>query len=490
MTGKVLIVDDEPQMRLAMRRVLSRAGYTVEEARDGLEGADKLGVTHYPVIVSDVRMPRLDGLGFLGRAREISPRSAVIMITAYGTVESAVEAVRRGARDYILKPFPPEVLERAVGQAFASAASAEADTKEPHATTLRGDAPVTGSESEAARSGGEDGSAGTAGGRDFLTSDPAMRTLLERARLAADSEATILVEAESGAGKELLSRFIHAASRRREGPFRALNCAAFPNELLESELFGHARGAFTGAVRERRGHIEAAAGGTLLLDEIGEMSPALQAKLLRVLQEREVLRLGEETPRRVDVRVIASTNRDLAAAVRSGSFRDDLYFRLSVIPLRIPPLRERPADVPILVEHFCRIYGKDRGTFRIAPAALARLRSHPWPGNVRELENVVHRAVVLAKGGELVVEDFFPGEGAGPEVAASAQGPASSRTAPDIRGRTIEEAERLLIEDALRQTGGNRTRAAAIVGISVRTMRNKLREYRTLDTRQELPGHA
>ena len=430
------MVDDEPQMRLAMSRVLARAGYEVEEAGDGLDALERLKQRSHPVVVSDVRMPKLDGVSFLGQARVASPGSAFILVTAYGTVESAVEAVRRGARDYILKPFPPEVLERAVEAAMGPC--------RPEAESKR-----------------------------IVTRDPAFLKLIERARRAAASEATVLVEAESGAGKELLARFIHEASPRRDGPFVALNCAAFPEELLESELFGHARGAFTGAVRDRRGHFEAASGGTLLLDEIAEMSASLQAKLLRVLQEREMHRLGDDAPRRVDVRVIAATNRDLASEVRGGSFREDLYFRLSVIPLRIPPLRDRRGDVALLVEHFCRVHAGGPTPHRVASRALRRLEEAPWPGNVRELENVVLRAVVMSTSDELDVPDFYPDEPGSPGSAS-----ASARAPRAWRGGTLDEAERILIEDALRATGGNRTRAAALVGISVRTLRNKLAAYR------------
>lgn len=447
MSASVLVVDDEPQMRLAMRRVLTRAGYTVDEACDGVEALDRLRRGSHRVVVSDVRMPRLDGMSFLDRAREVSPGSAIVLVTAYGTVESAVEAVRRGARDYILKPFPPEVLERVVEAAMGIAAPPDFEQR-------------------------------------IVTQDLALRRLLERARRAAASDATVLIEAESGAGKELLSHFIHEASPRRTGPFVALNCAAFPPDLLESELFGHARGAFTGAVRDRRGHFEAAGGGTLLLDEIAEMSSALQAKLLRVLQEREVQRLGDEAPRRVDVRVIAATNRDLAAAVRSGVFREDLYFRLSVIPFRIPPLRERPGDVALLVEHFCRTHAAGRGPFRITPRAKQRLEESPWPGNVRQVENVVLRAVVMSTRDELDVEDFFPEDASPPAPSSESSDLSKARS---WHGGTIDEVERILIEEALRSTGGNRTRAAELVGISVRTMRNKLRAYREGPGGKNLP---
>ena len=323
--------------------------------------------------------------------------------------------------------------------------------------------------------------------------DPLMAALLDRAAQLARADASVLITGESGTGKEVLARHIHRLSRRARGPFVALNCAALPESLLESELFGHEKGAFSGAVAMRKGKFEQADGGTLLLDEIGEMDPRLQAKLLRVIQEREVDRLGGTHPVKVDVRLLAATNRDLAAEVRAGRFREDLYFRLNVVTLRIPPLRERPADIPALATHFADRFAAANGLPRrpIAPAAMALLAAHPWPGNVRELENAMHRAVLLAEGPtitEAAIElaplpqppAASPAPAAAP-AAVSAPVAAPPRPAPAVAalvGRRVDEVERDLILETLVHCLGNRTRAAEILGISIRTLRNKLHEYR------------
>ena len=315
--------------------------------------------------------------------------------------------------------------------------------------------------------------------------DPAMAALLGRAAQLAVAQASILITGESGTGKEVLARHIHRSSRRAQGPFVALNCAALPEALLESELFGHEKGAFSGAVAARRGKFEQADGGTLLLDEIGEMDPRLQAKILRVIQEREVDRLGGGAPVKVDVRLLAATNRDLAAEVQAGRFRADLYFRLNVLGLHIPPLRERPLDILALAAHFARRFAEANGlpARALSPAAEARLLSHPWPGNVRELENTLHRAVLLAQGPAIGPEavELTPlapaGAPATPEAGPAAAAPAA-RGMGGLVGRKVEEVERDLILETLSHCLGNRTRAAEILGISIRTLRNKLHEYR------------
>lgn len=302
---------------------------------------------------------------------------------------------------------------------------------------------------------------------EIVTQDPAFSQVLARARQAAASTATVLIEAESGTGKELLARMIHQQSPRSSGPFVAVNCAALPENLLESELFGFEKGAFTGASVSKPGKFEMAHRGTLLLDEIGEMAPILQAKLLRVLQEHEVDRIGGKEPVRIDVRVIATTNRDLGTLVRAGDFREDLYYRLNVIRLNIPPLRQRHGDIPLLADFFCKRYGKafaKAGT-RCSPAALETLAQHPWPGNVRELENAIQRAVALAVGPVIEPADLF--------VVAPA---AMTDGAPTV-GTTVREMERQLIQKTLENTGGNRTHAARLLGISLRTLRNKLNEF-------------
>ncbi|MCO6419432.1 sigma-54 dependent transcriptional regulator [Siccirubricoccus sp. KC 17139] len=317
--------------------------------------------------------------------------------------------------------------------------------------------------------------------------DPLMAALLERARQLATSSANLLITGESGTGKEVLARFIHNESRRARGPFVALNCAALPETLLESELFGHEKGAFSGAVASRKGKFEQADGGTLLLDEIGEMDPRLQAKLLRVIQEREVDRLGGTAPVKVDVRLLAATNRDLGTEVRAGRFREDLFFRLNVVTLRIPPLRERPGDILALAEHFARRFAAANGLPRrgLSPEAEALLLAHPWPGNVRELENTLHRAVLLAGGPSIGAEaiELTPLASAvapAPPAPAAPQAPAAApaRGVSALVGRKMEEVERDLILETLTHCLGNRTRAAEILGISIRTLRNKLHEYR------------
>ncbi|WP_027284402.1 sigma-54-dependent transcriptional regulator [Rubritepida flocculans] len=323
-----------------------------------------------------------------------------------------------------------------------------------------------------------------------IAADPASAALIARAEQLARADASVLITGESGTGKEVFARHIHATSRRARGPFVALNCAALPETLLESELFGHEKGAFSGAVAARKGKFEQAEGGTLLLDEIGEMDLRLQAKLLRAIQEREVDRLGGTSPVKVDVRILAATNRDLPAEVRAGRFREDLYFRLNVVQLRIPPLRERPGDVLPLARHFAARYAEVNGLPRrpLSPAAEARLAAHPWPGNVRELENTLHRAVLLAEGREIGAEaiELLAVEQATPPPAEAAPAPAAApiprvATADPIAalvGRRMEEVERELILETLGRCLGNRTRAAEILGISIRTLRNKLAEYR------------
>ncbi len=358
--------------------------------------------------------------------------------------DAAVRAIEAGAKDFLPLPPDPDLI-----LAMLEAAGAEPVEEGP------------------------------------IAQDPAMLALLARAGQLARAEASLLITGESGTGKEVLARHIHARSRRARGPFVALNCAALPETLLESELFGHEKGAFSGAIASRKGKFEQADGGTLLLDEIGEMDPRLQAKLLRVIQEKEVDRLGGGAPVKVDVRLLAATNRDLAAEVAKGRFREDLYFRLNVLALHIPPLRTRPADILPLATHFASRYAKANGVKdrRIAPAAAARLQAHPWPGNVRELENAMHRAVLLAEGAEIgpdAIELVAP-PGRAPEAPAAPE--TAKPAAPQGRvaglvGRKVEEVERDLILETLTHCLGNRTRAAEILGISIRTLRNKLQEYR------------
>jgi two-component system response regulator FlrC len=429
MPDRILVVDDEPQMALAMERVLRRSGKEVDTAPGGQEALSALSRRSYDVVVTDLRMPGIGGHEMVKRIHALCPGTRVIVVTAYGTVESAVSCVRDGAVDYLMKPFSPEALEQAVAQATRRGAQAQ-----------RPEDP------------------------DIVAEDPATQAALELALRAARADVTVLLEAESGAGKEVFARLIHRESPRREGPFVAVNCAALPRELLEAELFGHVKGAFTGALRDRKGHFEAADGGTLLLDEIGEMSPDLQSRILRVVQDQMVQPVGSETITRVNVRLIAATNRNLREEVAAGRFREDLYYRLRVLPIRIPPLRERPADVEPLATRFARLYGGPEA--RMTPAALRQLLGHTWPGNVRELQNAIQRATILAGDGPVDVQHL--------DLEPSLR-PMDGAIAATL---SLDGAERDTIRRILEKTRGNRTEAAAALGISPRTLRHKLKQYR------------
>ncbi len=440
MAGEILVVDDEPQMLIAIQETLRRRGYAVSTAASGIEALCRLKERCFDLILTDLRMPEIGGIDLLRKVRSTAPGIPVILLTAYGTIENAVDAMKLGALDYLLKPFSSEALERAVGRALASS-----------------------------------GAAAESVSHEIVTQDPAFAAVLESACKCAPSLATVLIEAESGTGKELIARLIHRRSGRASGPFVAVNCAALPENLLESELFGFEKGAFTGAAVSKPGKFELAHRGTLLLDEIGEMAAILQAKLLRVLQEKEVDRIGGKDPVRIDVRVIATTNRDLSALVREGSFRSDLYYRLNVVRLSIPPLRERPGDIPLLADFFCRRLGREFGREGVhcSAEALQKLARHDWPGNVRELPNVLQRALALSCGPVIGAEDIVL-HGREQPVESRGEGPSAS---PLPLGTTMREMERQLILQTLNGTGGNRTKTARMLGISLRTLRNKLNEF-------------
>lgn len=439
MSEEILVVDDEPQMLIAVQETLRLKGYRITTAGSGMEALCRLRERYYQLILTDMRMPEVSGLDLLKKVKTLSPQTPVVLLTAYGTIQNAVDAMRHGAFDYLLKPFSAEALEAAVHRALGSSPSKE-----------------------------------ERGGHEIITQDSDFSQVLQRASHAASSTATILIEAESGTGKELLARMIHRRSPRAAGPFVAVNCAALPENLLESELFGFEKGSFTGAGTSKPGKFEMADHGTLLLDEIGEMAPILQAKLLRVLQEREVDRVGGKEPIKIDVRVIATTNRDLASLVSAGAFREDLFYRLNVIRLTIPPLRRRAGDIPLLADFFCKRYAKESGKDGIgcSSAALERLCLHHWPGNVRELENTVQRAIALCVGNAIEEEDLFLSQ-----ISASEEKPAAIPPDPPGAGTSMREMERQLISKTLESTGGNRTHAAKILGISLRTLRNKLNEF-------------
>jgi len=443
--NQILVVDDEASMRLALSEALKREGYAVDTASDGFDALQRFRRDAFRMVVADVKMPKMSGVELLKEIKRISPQTPVIMVTAHGMIQNAVDAMKEGASDYILKPFSYEDLESAVKRAMMMS--------DPRSEKVRG------------RS-----SASPLKSRVIVTQHPKMQKLLDLARNIALSNATILIQGESGTGKELLARFIVENSPRRDKPFVVINCAAVPENLLESELFGHEKGSFTGALNQRIGRFELADHGTILLDEISEMSLQLQAKLLRVLQEFEVDRIGGKTPIPIDVRVVATTNENLRRAVEEGKFREDLFYRLNVIPLTILPLRERKEDIPLLVDHFLK-GNAARGTtprkVTISDEAHALLLKYDWKGNVRELENFIERAALVCEDGVIVPRHFFLDGVASPQTGSR-----------DVRvGSTLREMEKHLILRTLEEVGGNRTRAAKVLGISIRTLRNKLNEY-------------
>ncbi len=457
--SSVLVVDDEPGIRAALEANFARRGWNVETANGVKDATDALERRVFHLVVSDVRMPDGDGLEVMRSARRLAPSTAVILLTAFGTVPDAVSAMRSGAFDYMTKPISFEQLEERAERVMRQ--------------TLQGAHAGSVPSLQAASASGHSNIVGNA---------PALLRAVERARAAATTDADVLVEAESGTGKELLARFIHDASDRSRKPFVAINCAAVPEHLLESELFGHARGAFTGALTAKAGKFELAHGGTLLLDEIGEMPLHLQPKLLRALQEREFERLGETRATKVDIRVIATTNVMLGAMVEQGKFRSDLYYRLNVIPLALPALRDRAEDIPVLARYFAEKYASKarRPAPELNDEFLARLARHSWPGNVRELSNFMRRVLSLQPG--MVLDESCFDQEFQPRGTPSAEQPgypAASSHAPQTApaGVPIRQVERVHLEHTLAMTHGNRTQAAEMLGISVRTMRNRIREY-------------
>ncbi len=473
---KNLLVGGSLKERLEIQGHLSALGIDVTAAPDMDIGLQLLSKNSFHLVLVIHDPDSLDALDFLEAQRGIGDNTGVVVLAKSAEMEDAAEAMKKGALDFRLPPWSSDVLEFVVKRAL----------KTPRPQAKRRPAPKS-AEIEASidqECKPDRGQASVQGGskkshkHQILTKSPAMKRLLKQAKSVARSKATCLIQGESGTGKELLARFIHAKSDRASGPFVALNCAALPETLLESELFGHEKGAFSGAVMRKAGKFELANGGTLLLDEVTEMAFALQAKLLRVLQEGEVDRLGGTSPIPVDVRIVATTNRDVSAAVKEGKFREDLYFRLNVIPLRIPPLRERKEDIAYLAvhfkEYFVQEYGKNGLDF--AEGVLKELEKRKWSGNVRELKNIIERGVLLATGKEITLQDLL-GEEAEMEAHLSAQADGVG-----ITGETFNlgDMEKEMVKRALSKTGGNRTHAARLLGISVRTLRNKLAEYRKM----------
>jgi DNA-binding NtrC family response regulator len=443
--ARILVVDDEANARSALAEILKEEGYAAETAGDGFKALSKLEEFGPDLILSDLKMPGMDGVELLRKVKEQDPELPVVLMTAFGAVETAVSAMREGAVDYLVKPLNTDELLVVLERAFER-------------TRLRKETSELRSQLKERYSF-----------HNIVGSSPEIQRVFKSVAQVAPSRATVLVTGESGTGKELIAAALHHRSPRASKPFVRLHCAALAESLLESELFGHERGAYTGADRRREGRFEQANGGTLFLDEIGEISSATQVKLLRVLQEREFERVGGNQPIRVDVRVVAATNRDLKAMVAAGTFREDLFYRLNVINLTLPPLRERPSDVPALAAHFLKRFAEENGrpSLALADSALSQLALYSWPGNVRELENVIERAVVIAEG-DLIEPRHLPAE-----VATAVK----RNDVPVIPGATMDELERYAILRTLESVGGSTGRAAEILGVSVRKIQYKLQEY-------------
>jgi two-component system, NtrC family, response regulator AtoC len=444
----ILVIDDELGLRHTLSLILQAEGHVVRAASDGAAGLERLAEEPADLIISDVRMPGLDGLGFLDRYKAAGGSALVIMMSAYGDDDAALEAIRRGAYDFIAKPFRADQVLLVVRKAIErEGLRKEVAQLNEALVALRSPVGIVGR-------------------------SPKLAHALSLARKVARHPSTALITGESGTGKELIARHIHDASPRAERAFVAVNCGAIPEALLESELFGHTRGAFTGATAERQGLFEEADGGTIFLDELGDMPLPLQVKLLRALQEGEVRRVGDNASRTVDVRVVAATARDLEADVADGKFRADLYYRINVVRIHLPALRERTEDIPELVRHFIDRYNKRLGlrVSGVTAAAMRTLMEYPWPGNVRELENVVERAMVLTDGEQLGVEQL---PALGPTTRVDQGG---SPLDLSVKRRT-EDLERSLIKEALERTRGNRTRAAKVLDLSHRALLYKIRDY-------------
>jgi two-component system response regulator AtoC len=463
--GNVLLVDDDPAVAKVLGALLGQAGLTVHTATQGQEALALLARKPIDVVVSDVRMPGMSGMELLAEVGRSWPDVPVILLTAHGTVPLAVEAMKAGAADFALKPFDREEILFSIRKALLRAQQQQ----------------------EGARPLVKDAS--TFVGRSSALAE--VQALLGR---AASGTATVLLRGESGTGKELAAKAVHDASPRRGGPFVKLHCAALPDTLLESELFGYEKGAFTGAATRKPGRVELANGGTLFLDEIGDITLQVQVKLLRLLQEREFERLGGTQTLKVDVRFVAATHRNLEEMVRKGEFREDLFYRLNVVPVWLPPLRARPEDTEPLVRHFLDVHAKANGKppFTLTPEGLAALQAQPWPGNVRQLQNFIERLVVLSDGPVITGDDVNREVFRQPGIVPSAPAPVPTSTAPSApalpvmgssggEGRTLEsqrkEMERQALVDALERAGDNRTLAARLLGISRRTLYNKLEEY-------------
>ncbi len=446
--ARILVIDDEKNMRWALERALKGQGHEVFQAEDGNKGLDTALNLRPDLVILDLKMPGIDGLSVLSALKEQAPEIMVIMITAHGSTATAVEAMKLGAFDYINKPFDIDELNLTVAKAL--------EVEQLKAKVLRLEHEVTQRYSF----------------QNIIGKSQSMQHIFALIERVADASATVLIQGESGTGKELVARALHYSSSRKNNPFIQVNCAALPEGLLESELFGHEKGAFTGAIAQRQGRFELADGGTIFLDEIGEISPHVQVKLLRVLQEKSFERVGGQHTLKVDVRIIAATNKDLGLEMREGRFREDLFYRLNVIPLKMPSLRERKEDIPLLVEHFLRKYDTKGRITTVEPAALKLLVEYSWPGNIRELENTVERLAIVAPGTVIEGKDI----------------PAELRFSPYIPGQAVrfvlpeggldlEQVEKEFITQALERAQGNKSKAAKLLGLTRHTLLYRLDKY-------------
>ncbi len=435
-TRRILVVDDEALMNDFVREILVRRDHEVDQAMDGDSAVQMLRDREYDLVITDNKMPGTSGMEVLRAAATLAPETRVVMMTAYGTIDGAVEAMKQGAYDYIMKPFDADQIEEIVERALAGGLDERAPVKPSF---------------------------------EIIGTSGKIRKIHDLVSVVAPTNSTVLIAGETGTGKELVAREIQRLSKRADRPFVRLNCAALPDGLMESELFGHEKGAFTGALRRKMGKFELADTGTMLLDEIGEIGMQMQAKVLRVLQEREFERVGGDRIQKADVRIIATTNKDLKAEMDAGRFREDLYYRLSVFPIDLPPLRERKEDVPELVEHFIEKYRPiaRNKVYGIEDKALDLLMAHDWPGNVRELENCIERALIIGKGPLITKDEIVP------PASASRRGPVSLDP-----GVSLREMEKMLVLKTLESVGWNRTLAASKLGITTRTLRNKLKLYK------------
>ncbi len=456
----ILVIDDDDSLRRVVEYNLREEGYDVLTASTATEGLQVFQDNRVDLVVSDVRMPEMDGLELLARVKAMQPDMFVVLLTAHGSIASAVEAMKLGAFDYLTKPFDRDRLKATVRKAVDMAALANENRQLRQMIAERFSF------------------------ASMIAGSRAMRAVTDTAARVAQTDTTVLLEGESGTGKELLAKAIHVHSSRSGAPFVTINCGAIPDQLLESELFGHRRGSFTGAVADKKGKFEVADGGTVFLDEIGELPLMLQVKILRVLQEREIDKVGDPRPIKIDVRVIAATNRDLEKMIADGGFRDDLYYRLAVVSIRMPPLRERTDDIPLLVDHFLEKHIERLGRTRpeVDKGVYTALNRYAWPGNIRELENVIERALVLDRDGRVGIDDLSP------RLQTADQQVGTLRMELPDEGISLEEVEKELLLAALQKNGWNQTRAAAYLKITRSTLLYRMQKFHL--ERPASAGHA